>query len=203
MKTNRVEFFMSAFPLAISVIALSVSLLTAWMTLFRRGSVRMTRPTVIFFGPDGRDTKKVFLRALLISTGKRGRIIENMYVLLTGHGRCQPFNIWVYDSSKTVRGSGLFVGETGVEANHHFLLPDGPEYRFQAGRCHLEVYANLLGSKRRRLLFSCDLELTTEHEALLAENEVGLYFDWLPEQSRYAPHIDRRQKSKSLSIEPL
>jgi hypothetical protein len=33
------------------------------------------------------------------------------------------FNIWVYSTEKLVRGSGLFVGETGVEANHHFLAP--------------------------------------------------------------------------------
>src|SRR2546427_296072 len=37
----------------ISLAALAASGLTAWLTLFRRGTVYMTRPTVIFFGPDG------------------------------------------------------------------------------------------------------------------------------------------------------
>jgi len=37
---------------AISILALSVSAVTAWLTLFRRGSVKMAQPTVIFFGPD-------------------------------------------------------------------------------------------------------------------------------------------------------
>ncbi len=38
--------------LTISVLALAVSSVTAWLTLFRRGTVKMTQPTVIFFGPD-------------------------------------------------------------------------------------------------------------------------------------------------------
>ena len=36
--------------LAISVLSLFVSLTTAWLTLFRRGTVKMTQPTVIFLG---------------------------------------------------------------------------------------------------------------------------------------------------------
>jgi hypothetical protein len=38
--------------LAISTLSLAVSAVTAWLTLFRRGTVKMTQPTVIFFGPD-------------------------------------------------------------------------------------------------------------------------------------------------------
>ena len=36
----------------IAVGSLPVSLTTAWLTLFRRGTVKMTQPTVIFFEPD-------------------------------------------------------------------------------------------------------------------------------------------------------
>jgi hypothetical protein len=70
--------------------------------MFRRGTVRMTAPTVIFFGPDGgpsEDRKlsaKVFLRTLLYSTSKRGRIVESMYVRLRRGESAQTFNIWVY-----------------------------------------------------------------------------------------------------------
>jgi len=35
--------------LVISGLALGVSSLTAWLTLFRRGTIKMTQPTVIFF----------------------------------------------------------------------------------------------------------------------------------------------------------
>ncbi|HEV3510866.1 MAG TPA: hypothetical protein VGS05_04120 [Candidatus Sulfotelmatobacter sp.] len=36
----------------ISILALSVSAITAWLTLFRRGTIKITQPTVIYFGPD-------------------------------------------------------------------------------------------------------------------------------------------------------
>jgi hypothetical protein len=42
----------------ISILALSISAVTAWLTPFRRGAIKMTQPTVIFFGPDsGRDNE--------------------------------------------------------------------------------------------------------------------------------------------------
>lgn len=57
----------------ISVFSLLVSMTTAWLTLFRRRTVKMTKPTVIFVGPDTPRSKldnplpKVFLRALLFA----------------------------------------------------------------------------------------------------------------------------------------
>jgi len=130
----------------ISVLALVVSATTAWLTLFRRGTVRMTQPTVIFFGPDtprSRDDMplpKVFLRTLLFSTSKRGRVIESMHVSLARNETHQNFNIWVHGDEKPVRGSGLFIGESGIAANHHFLTPkDGASFRFTAGR-YLSTY---------------------------------------------------------------
>jgi hypothetical protein len=123
--------------IAVSVLSLLVSTTTAWLTLFRRGTVKMTQPTVIFLGPDGSRSRrdvalpKVFLRTLLFATSKRGRVIESMHVALSRNETRQNFNVWVYGNDKLVRGSGLFVGETGVEANHHFLVPtDGNAFRF-------------------------------------------------------------------------
>src|SRR5580658_10281039 len=142
--------------LTISVLALGVSSVTAWLTLFRRGTVKMTQPTVIFFGPDiprvsGRpQLPKVFLRALLFSTSKLGRVIECMYVALWRNETRQNFNVWVYGDERLVRGSGLFVGETGVEANHHFLTPqDENSFRFTEGRYTLDVFARLLGDPEK------------------------------------------------------
>lgn len=71
----------SSISLAVSVLALAISGLTAWLTLLRKGTVLMTQPTVIFFGPDGGPKSdephwKVYLRALLYATSKRGRIVE-------------------------------------------------------------------------------------------------------------------------------
>jgi hypothetical protein len=70
--------------IVISVIALAISATTAWLTLFRKGMVKMTQPTVIFFGPDGLGgTPKIFLRTLLYSTSKRGQMVENMFREIT------------------------------------------------------------------------------------------------------------------------
>lgn len=150
--------------IAISVLALAVSSVTAWLTLFRRGTVKTTQPTVIFFGTDFPRSRtdaplpKVFLRTLLFSTSKRGRVIESMHVALSRNETHQNFNIWVYGDEKLVRGSGLFVGETGVAANHHFLTPrDADSFRFTEGRYRLEVFAHVLGDNAPTRLFSQEL----------------------------------------------
>src|SRR5581483_3786074 len=131
----------------VSALALAVSTTTAWLTLFRRGTVKMTPPTVIFFGPDISRSRseapspKVYLRTLLFATSKRGRIIQSMHVALSRNETHQYFNIWVYGEERLVRGSGLFVGETGVEANHHFLTPkDANSFSFTEGRYRLDVF---------------------------------------------------------------
>lgn len=159
----------------------------------------MTQPTVIFFGADVPSSHKVaakpkiYLRALLFSTSKRGRIIESMHVALSRNEAHQNFNIWVYGDDKLVRGSGLFVGETGVAANHHFLTPnDGGAFPFREGHYRMDVFAHLLGDRKRTLLFSQTLEVSREHASALEEEHTGLYFDWGPDSSRYMPHLDKR-----------
>ena len=67
----------------ISALAFIVSALTAWLSLFHRGTIKMTQPTIFFLGPDGTSgPPKIFLRTLLFSTSKKGRILENMYIKL-------------------------------------------------------------------------------------------------------------------------
>ena len=186
----------------ISVLALCVSAITAWLTLFRRGTVKMTQPTVIFFGPDTSHLRdeptvpKVYLRTLLFATSKRGRVIESMHVALSRNETHQNFNIWVYGEERLVRGSGLFVGETGVAANHHFLTPrDANSFRFTEGRYRLDVFAKLLGERSAALLFSQTLEIPREIAALLEEPDAGLYFDWRSDSLRYLLHVDKRPPS--------
>ena len=191
--------------LAISTLSLAVSAVTAWLTLFRRGTVKMTQPTVIFFGPDvprsQRDTPlpKVYLRTLLFSTSKRGRVIESMHVALSRNEMHQNFNIWVYgEREKLVRGSGLFVGETGISANHHFLTPeDGKSFSFIEGHYKLEVFAHLLGDVKPIKLFSQQLDISRDIATALREKSAGLYFDWGPDSSRYLPHVQTRPPSSN------
>jgi hypothetical protein len=181
--------------LTISILALATSAGTAWFTLFRRGRVRMTQPTVVYFGPDGNAPEtspapKVFFRTLLYSTAKRGRIIESMYVKLRRGETVQTFNIWVYGEEKLSRGSGLFVGYEGVTFNHHFLLPaDGTTYSFLPGNYKLEVYASLVGTPGDFLIGGAELQMSESIARALQAPKAGVYFDWGPDSATYCHHI--------------
>src|SRR5438874_2125174 len=101
--------------ITISVLSLGVASVTAWLTLFRRGTVMMTQPTVIFFGPDTpRSPDEPTLRKCtcgLCSLPRPGggRVIESMHVALSRNETHQNFNIWVYgERDRLMRGSGLF-----------------------------------------------------------------------------------------------
>src|SRR6267154_2543605 len=109
--------------ITISVLALSISAVTAWLTLFRRGTVKMTQPTVIFFGPDSprsRDeppSPKVYLRTLLFSTSKRGRVIESMHVALSRNETHQNFNISLRANIDETLTAAI-ITEQGGKENH-------------------------------------------------------------------------------------
>lgn len=160
----------------------------------------MTRPSQIYLGPDsvpwrsGLAPPKVYLRALLFGTSKRGRIIESMHVSLTRDEARQTFHIWVYGQrGQLERGSGLFVGEAGVEASHHFLtVRDTGTFQFREGSYRLDVFAQVLGSRQQKLLFSHVLEITADVARQLHDLRAGVYFDWAPESSRYMAHVDKR-----------
>lgn len=181
--------------LAVSALALFISGLTAWLTLFRRGTVKMTQPTVIYFGKDsgGYGPPKVFLRTLLFATAKRGRVVQSLHATLARNETRQNFNIWVYGDKSLLRGSGLFVGETGVAANHHFMTPkDATGFQFTAGTYKLDIVANLVGDKASITLLSQTLEVTADLAQALEDQHTGLYFDWGPDSNHYIPHIDKK-----------
>lgn len=185
----------AGFSLAVSALALFVSGLTAWLTLFRRGTVKMTQPTVIYFGKDsgGYGPPKVFLRTLLFATAKKGRVIQSLHATLTKGETRQNFNIWVYGDKSLLRGSGLFVGETGIAANHHFMTTkDATEFQFTAGRYRLDIVAQLVGDKATVTLLSEALEITPDLAQALDDQHTGLYFDWGPDSKGYIPHLDKK-----------
>jgi hypothetical protein len=185
--------------LLIAVMALVISGVTAWLTLFRRGTIRMTQPTLLFFGPDGAGgPPKVFLRTLLYSTAKRGQIIENMFVRLRRGETVQNFNIWAYGDGPLARGSGLFVGENGVTCNHHFLVPkDGTNFEFGAGDYIVEACASLVGATRPVLLHRTALTVLKDHADAMKTKGAGVFFDWGPDSRAYHAHVDERPKLPS------
>ena len=181
----------------ISLLALSVSGATAWLTLFKRGKLLMTQPTSIFFGPDGgffeSTRNKVYLRTLLYSSSRKGQVIESMHVTLERGETKQNFSIWVHGGQKgdLFRGSGLFVTHEGVTLNHHFLLPpDGSDFKFLAGNYTLKVFAKLVGGSKPTLLFSIPLVVSESQAEELKQKQAGLFFDWGPDQGNYYSHID-------------
>jgi len=182
------------FPIIISIFALLVSLITFWLTRIRRGTIKMTRPSVIFFGKDGggSEAAKVFLRTLLYSPADKGQYIEGMYVKLTKGDVGTTFNIWTYgEKGQLKRGSGLFVGHQGVEADHHFLLPRHAKLDFKEGEYSLEVYVELVNKKPKRI-FSQTLVVSKKEAKALRPIHAGLYFDWLPDDQAYHTYLEDR-----------
>ena len=148
----------------ISVLSLAVSGAALWFTWLRRGRLSMTKPTVIFFGydPEPRLTPKIFLRTLLYSTSAKGQVVENMYVKLCGTGSEQVFSFWGYgETHDPVRGSGLFVGQTGVALNHQFVLStQHPGYQFAEGLYSIVVFVRVVGKSSSIKLNEISLTLS-------------------------------------------
>lgn len=184
--------------LSVSFIALIVSAITAWLTLFRRGQLMMTQPTVVFFGPDGSafdsGKSKVYLRTLLYCTAKRGFVLESLFLSLQRNESKQNFNIWVYGEKGSLkRGSGLFVPQDGVTFDHHFLLPeDGADFPFLAGAYTLKIFAKAVGQQAPFELMEVKVSIGEGHAKSLCEPRTGIYFDWGPDQQTYHPHIQTR-----------
>lgn len=191
---------MNYISIIISSTALVISGLTFWFTRLQRGLVKMTRPTIIFFGPDGGGEKhnKVFIRTLLYSTSERGQYIQNMFIRLHRGESIQNFNVWVYDDKGLHRGSGLFINKSGISCNHHFLLPqDGRNYPFVAGNYFLEVFVETVDRKPKKI-FEQHLTLTKEQQEEMQSKVAGTYFDWAPNTQDYFSHVDDKSRKKDI-----
>ncbi len=83
--------------LSVATVSLAVSAANAWLTLWRRGTVRMAQPPTVYFGPDGARElhPKVFVRCFLYSTSVRSRCIEGMFARLRRGDSSQTFPVWV------------------------------------------------------------------------------------------------------------
>ncbi|MCW3076127.1 MAG: hypothetical protein JWO32_736 [Bacteroidetes bacterium] len=184
---------MDKISIVISIIALTISALAFWLTRMKKGTIKMTRPTMIFFGPDGgKNPDKVFIRTLLYSTSDRGQYIQNMFINLRRGESSQNFNVWVYGDKQFSRGSGLYVDKSGVTVNHHFLLPKDANYSFLAGDYLLQVYVEMV-DKMPMKIFEQQLQLTTEQANAMVDNRAGIYFDWAPNSQSYSSHVELRQ----------
>ena len=189
-------------PIVIASLALALSGVTAWLTLLRKGTLKMTKPTVIYFGPDGgaRASPKIYLRALLYSTSKKTQIIESMFVRVERSDTVQNFNIWVHGNQALRRGSGVYVPEHGYASDHHFLLPDdAADFLWKAGEHKIQLLARLVGSTEPVPLFETSLTLRPEDQEALGDPDVGIYFDWVANTGDYQAHPRKRDLPDALA----
>jgi hypothetical protein len=178
--------------IAISGLSLVISGLVAWLTLLRRGKLKMTQPTMVFFGSDSpHGPQKVVLRTLLYSTARRGHIVENMFVRLRYNETTQKFDYWAYGEKTSVRGSGLRVGYEGVAYYHHFLLhEDVTNWKFADGNYVVEVFATLVNFSKPLLLSRLNLTVSNKVSNIAIKENMGIFFDWEPDSKQYHSHIN-------------
>jgi hypothetical protein len=168
---------MTTIPLIISVVSLLLSFTLAWLTLPRRGNLGMTQPMLIGFLHEA-DQPKVFFRAMLYATGKRGHIVEALYLKVRQGAATHTFNFWMYGETKELKiGSGLRVGEDGVSLNHHFLPPrDASSFAFLAGEYTIQAYARILNRRAPVLLSTVKLSLSGDLASALLDRAKGVLF---------------------------
>jgi hypothetical protein len=186
--TTTIAIEISVAALVVSGASLGLSIVTAWLTLIRRGKLAMTKPVIVFFGFDTvpKTRAKIFLRTLLYSTAIRGQVIEAMLVRLLYDGKAQVFGFWGYgETSQLSPGSGLYVGQTGLAVNHHFVLSvHEAAYEFTPGDYRIEVRARLVGKKRPAPLSEFSVSVTKEHGAVLSRSG-GVLFELDPYSNKY------------------
>lgn len=181
-----------ALSIAISGGALVVSLITAWITVLRRGRLRATWPSYVFLGPDGRagGPPKVVLRFMMYTGGARGPALEHMHVRLIRRDHLQVFSVWVYDDGHGLeRGSGLHIPPNGVPATHHFLLAQSQaRFEFEPGEYTVEVFAKAVTRPAERLLTAGPLIVTELDVAAMRSRSAGMFFDWSSDAKLRASH---------------
>ena len=183
----------------VSIVALAVSLFTLWFSVIRRGRVCSTHPSFVAFRYDFVGKKvpqaKIFLRSLLYSTGKRGHVVESLFLRVAEGRRRAEFSFWGHGDKDLVRGSGLFVPESGVATNHHFNPIDADElFLFSGGTYSLELVAKLVGRKRVTSLWKVTLEMPERAFDKSIARETAIFFSWSPEQGRYIASVEKRSE---------
>jgi hypothetical protein len=112
-----------------------------------------------------------------------------MFVKLRRGDSEQVFSFWGYgETTKLSAGSGLFVGQSGVTYNHHFVLSvHKPEYRFAAGSYSIQVFARAVGRSLPMKLNEISLAVSSE-EASLLNQQSGVLFELDPVEGTYTGH---------------
>jgi hypothetical protein len=177
--------------LGIATAAFLLSALNLWIAQVRRGRILLTQPTIFYFGWDinrGESAPKIMFRSALFSSGGRGRVIENLHVLVRTEDGVSEFPLWGHDEGKGMaRGSGVFVGANGYVAYHHFNpVNDEHVFAYTGSKYEVQVHAKLFNQDRSTLLGSYHLELDDADAIVgLANGDGGVIWNWSPQENRY------------------
>jgi hypothetical protein len=156
----------------------------------------MTRPSFVGFvwdTPGGEP--KIFLRTMLYATGKRGYIVNALYLKVFNSGGEHIFSFWTVKTENPMTiGSGLKVDENGVSADFHFLPPkEAHNFQFVEGEYDISVIAGVVNQKSSLLLWKLKLALSQEQAKAMRPNMLnGVFFNWQPEQGSYHSYIEAR-----------
>jgi hypothetical protein len=198
---------MQPYSVAISGVALAVSLFTLWFSILRQSKVCSTHPAFIAIRYDFVGKKfpqaKIFLRSLLYSTGKRGRVVESLFLRVNEGARNAEFSFWGYGDKDLVRGSGLFVSEEGIATNHHFNPVHAKEpFVFSGGTYTLELVAKLVGRKRLESLWVIPVTVPNDVFGTTIARENAIFFNWSPEQNKYIASVEKRSDALHALSDP-
>jgi hypothetical protein len=188
--------------LLIAIAALALSGWTFWLTQLHIGKLQLTRPTILFFGwdlQDDEDVPKIMLRSALFSTSNRGQILENLYLVISHAGKHYEFPFWGYDGGEgMVRGSGLYVGQEGHIAYHHFNpLESYEDFKFGIGDYSIKIMGKTYGSPNEMELGSYNLNLKNGPETdYLKNHDGGVLWSWSPTKSEYLASASYRPVGK-------
>lgn len=154
----------------------------------------MTQPVLVglLYDLPGKEPK-VFFRAMLYATGKRGHIVESLYLKVRCGDLTRDFNFWMYGETNALMiGSGLRVGEDGVSSNHHFLPPkEASSFTFLAGDYTIDVYAHIVKRSARILLKTVRISLSQEQAATLRDPTMGVLFTLVPDSQCYEGSVSQ------------
>lgn len=180
---------MAVASIIISTVSLLLSITVTIATLWYRGRLHMLRPMPIgFLSEEGQP--KLFMRAMMYATGKRGRMVEALFLRVQRGDSTEVFNFWMYGETKPeIIGSGLMVGENGLALNHYFLPPKGTAFRFLAGAYFIELHAKILNRSKLAVLTSVKLSLSEEFAATFADPSIGILFRWLADSQCYRGEV--------------
>jgi hypothetical protein len=127
----------------------------------------------------------------------RGAVIEGMYLKVSHQNLEKIFSFWGYAETKEiVPGSGLYVPQAGVGANHHFVLSvDSQEYEFKTGHYSIEVFARMVARRSPLKLSTVELDLSEQEATSLLSHHKGVLFQLKPDLEKYVGDIDERRST--------